>query len=166
MYRCCAIQDKAADTKDFFLSQEEVVETIELCIAMFGEGRIFASTPNDSFTYELLAGIQKDPGHFFVAGSLYKNGWPTNEKMLNRPVRFAKTLCDLSLQFLRIKFPDYHWRAAWRCFDCNPCTRLPMAVRLDKIEQFSEKRGCLPNPSQISIWRSFFGCRCVIQGNS
>ena len=157
MYRCCALGDKSesSEAKDISLSQAEVIETVDICTAMLGEGRIFDSTPNASYTYELISGMQREPVHWFAAGAIHKHAWPVSEKLLSRPVKFAKSLCDLAVRFLNLNFPDYHWRSTWAAMNSHPESRLPMAVRLDNIEKIARKESLCPTAARYQMGELF-----------
>ena len=131
---------------DISTCENEICDMVDVITAMFGEGRIFSPEANGSYTYEYLSGMKASGLSHVYFGSrreLADFGWPTNPTALDRPVLFARQLCDVAVEFFKLNWPEHAWRNKFRAFQCGP-KRLPEQMRLDLIEAIAVKEGVCP----------------------
>ena len=115
---------------------------MEVCEAMFLEGRIFHQEPNHTYTHEMLKAMRQEKQLWFGKGAIATlGGWPVSQAALEKLVFYARGLYDMAKAFFDVNFPDFAWRTKFRAFDCSLDSpgRLPEVVRLDFVEQLATK---------------------------
>ena len=150
--RCLTlVQDKSRT--DVALAQSEVEETLSVQEALFQECKIFSKERNDSYTWHFLEGTRGSSQLFFASGEVADFAWPVTQKALERPMRLAKSLFEMSRSFLLVNYPDYHWRSRFGCFDCSS-HRQPEQMRLDAIEKIAKKEGQDASQVRLHFWEA------------
>ena len=137
------LQDAAS--ADISLSVVQVVECLEICEALFQEGRVFDLQDNHTYTGQLLRGFlrpvgSQQPGRL-AAFSHAGIGWPADvsqDVALAEGRRYAKVLYKMAYKFLKLNFPDYSWRTKFGAFNFGPGA-FPEAYRLDCLEKLAVK---------------------------
>ena len=139
------VQEKS--DKDISLTAADTLQVLEVCEAMFLEGRIFRKEPNGSYTWHLLQGMRRSADLWFGKGSREhgRMEWPVSRTLLEKPVFYARNLYDMTLQFFNLNFPDHSWRIKFSAFHHGE-NKLPEQVRLNYIEDIAKKEGV--NPAQ------------------
>ena len=114
---------------DVSLTLAEVSECVEVCEALFFEGRcLFVDDSNASYTGILLHSLFR-----LSAKARDALGWPSDVKLKSAELAAAKeygqTLYEMAKNFLQLNYPDYSWRTKFGCFNCGK-GRYPEKLRL------------------------------------
>ena len=131
------------------VSQAELESALQRAECLFGEGYIYDSEPNGSFTWQFMKGLQNDHTVYFGRDGerTAKVGWHgLDPKYLVRPLKFARSLYLTLREMMNACFHGYACRAKFRAFD-NSDQRLAIQRRLDYFEEIAAKKLGL-NPIQ------------------
>ena len=142
------------DKHKLAVSQYDLENTVSKAEVLFGEGYVFDEEPNASFTWRFMDSLKADCTVYFGPDSIYRAsiGWHgIDPKLLERPLRFARTLYLQLKEFMTCFFPGYAWRARFRAFD-NSATKLAMEVRLDHFEAIAKKEGLCPRQARSQFY--------------
>ncbi len=85
--------------------------------ALFAEGRIFSEEPNNTFTNQLLRGMQCAKLYWFGNGQVGAMEWPTSPRYLRKPLEYGRKLYDAALAFFKLNYPDHDWRHKFGAFN-------------------------------------------------
>ena len=101
---CIVWHDKSGEKSDFSMSGDKLHLALRRAHAMFKEGAIFDSEPNNSFTWQLLNSIKKNIRVFFDQSThIAYYGWQDlDPKEFERPLRFAVSLYESLESFFNL----------------------------------------------------------------
>ena len=123
---------------DVALTFSEVSECVEVCEALFFEGRCLSlDASNASYTGILLRSLSR-----LSAKARDALRWPSDVKLKSTELAaakaYGKTLYEMAKSFLLLNYPDYSWRTKFGCFNCGK-GKYPEKLRLKYFGELAVK---------------------------